>query len=331
MENTTLKQIIVDYSKNTLQKYSKDEASNILRNAVIEMNGNSTVFDDKAFRRNPALYDIVEETLRVSRDSGLKGNEFWNAFVDEITLAEMNANRWIIKKECDLLASDISRGNQAVRRQRLYGNQVLTLTPKPHAIGVYEEWTRLAAGRTDLGDMMDAMSKGMVSARLDDIYSIWSGLTSNDVGSGFYYAGSYAEDSVLGICQKVQAANSAAKVTLVGTQSGVRKLTTGIWCDKARNDMYDYGSIMKWNGLDVMVIPQRFNRGTATFKLDDTILWAIPSDMDSIIKGVSGDVTLKVGDALDNADMTTDIITIDEWAYSALISRTGGLGLIDLT
>lgn len=331
MEKATLMQMIVDYSNDCVKKYSKDEASDIVRNAVIEMNGGNTVLDIKSFRRNPALYDVVEETIKVARDSGLKQSDFFNTYVEEVPLSEMDAKRWIIKKDCDLLVSDISRGNQNVRRQRLYGGARLTLNPQPHAITVYDEWTRLMSGKADLNEMLDAMSRAIVNAKLEDIYGIWTSIGETAVGSSFYYGGSYAEASVLTVVQKVQARNSGAGVMLVTTQTGARKLTSGIVSELDREDYRNFGNVQKWNGIDLIAVPQRFAYGTETFKLDDNVIYVIPSTLEKPIKGVNADPYFKIGEPGENLDLTTDIVTIEQWQYGLLMPVTGAMGVIDLT
>ena len=330
MEKNVLIKMINDYSKNKLQKYSADEANEIIRQNLVEMNGGSTVLDVKAFRRNPMLFDVVEEVVRVARDTGLKENDFFNAYVEEVPVAEMDAHRWILKKDCNLIVSDIARGTQSIRRQRLYSGQKLTLTPVPHAIDVYEEWTRLMSGKVDLSEMMDAMSSAIIDAKLDDIYSIWNTIASANVGADCYYGGSYDEESVLGVVQKVQAHNPSASVSLVTTLSGARKLTSGVVSNSDKEDYRNFGHVMKWNGIPLMAVPQRFDLGTTNFKLDDTKIYVVSTVTGTPIKGVNGDPYFKIGDPADKADLTTDLITIDQWQYGLLMA-TGSMGLVDLT
>lgn len=331
MEKTTLLQMIVDFNDNTLKKYSKDEANEVIRKSILELNGGSTELDIKSFRRNPLLFDVIEETIKIARDSGLKQSDFFNAYVEEVPLSEMNSKRWNIKKDCDLVVSDVARGTQNIRRQRLYGGSKLVLTPTPHAIAVYDEWTRLMAGKIDVAELIDAMSRAVVNAKLEDIYTIWSGIGSSNVGSAFYYGGSYSEDSVLGIVQKVQAANPGSDVTLACTQTAARKLTTGVLSNADREDYRNFGCVQVWNGIPLMAIPQRFILGTDTLKLDDTVIYAIPSNLDKPIKGVNADPYFKIGDPTENQDLTTDLVTIDQWKYGLLMPATGAMGVIDLT
>ncbi|MEG3006452.1 MAG: hypothetical protein RR806_03175, partial [Oscillospiraceae bacterium] len=106
MDKTNLVKLVLDYCNNTVQKFSKDEAKDTIRQALIAANGGSTKLDYKNFRRNPELYEIIEEIIKVATNDGLKGDEFFMNYVEEKNLNEGDAPEYIVEKESTLIVSD---------------------------------------------------------------------------------------------------------------------------------------------------------------------------------------------------------------------------------
>jgi len=98
-----------------------------------------------------------------------------------------------------------------------------------------------------------------------------------------------------------------------------------------RDDYRNFGCPQIWNGIPLMVIPQRFTLGTDTLKLDDTVIYVVPANIGKPIKGVNADPYFSIGDPASNLDLSTDIVAIDQWQYGSLFPTTGKMGLIDLT
>lgn len=327
MDKTNLVKLMFDYKNDTVEKFSKAEAKEAIHKALVEANGGSTKLDIKSFRRNPELFEIIEEIVSRTVAEGLKGDEFFMNFVEEKNIAEGDAPEYVVKKDSTLVVADVARGTQGIRRQRIGETQSFTLKPTVKGIKVYDELTRVLAGRADINELTDAIVKAVKKRRLDDIYAAWSGLTKDSLGADYYpTAGAYSEDALLDVCNHVSAANDGAKVMLVCTLKGARKIKTETVSDAAKNDMYNGGYAAKWNGIDVMVVPQRHKVGTSEFIFDDDKIAVIPVGMDKPIKQtIGGSDILKVGEATDNADLTIDITYLTSFATMVVTGKKFGI------
>jgi hypothetical protein len=57
--------LAIDAYRGDLGNYSKTQAMTTLREALIEANGGSDEITVKSFRRNPQLFEIIEEALDI--------------------------------------------------------------------------------------------------------------------------------------------------------------------------------------------------------------------------------------------------------------------------
>lgn len=243
-------QLAVDYHNNSVVKYSKGEARELIREALIEANGGSTNVTAKSFRRNPELFTIVEEIIQRTVASGLAQNDFFNNWVDVRNLAEGDSINFVIPKDYNYVVADISRGNQAISRQRFVSETTVSLIPTPKAVRIYDELTRVLSGRADINDMIAAVTKAVEQKRLNEIYTAWNGITAATIGSDFYpTAGTFSEATLLGVCEKVMAANDTDRIQLVGTRAALRGISMAQAGDAIKDDYYNRGYMLMWNGI----------------------------------------------------------------------------------
>jgi hypothetical protein len=196
-----LVKLILDSRKGCVEKYTKEQANKMAREALIDLNG-GTKLNLKSFRRNPELYDVIEELIQSTVSEGFEQSEFFNNLVDEKALGEMDAVQWVAPVNSTFVISDIARGTQVIRRQRIPEFSTLTLSPVPHAAKIYDELTRVMAGKIDMNDMLTKLSNSVAEDRFEAIYAILNALTNTELGASYVYSGSYSEDSVLDVCNR---------------------------------------------------------------------------------------------------------------------------------
>jgi hypothetical protein len=322
-------QLSNDYLHNSVKKYSKDDSREVLRKAIVDLNGGNTTLNKKILRgdsRN-ALFDYIEILIDQNVSEGLKGNEFFMNMTEQRNLAEGDAPDFRVKPKSNLIVAEIARGTQSLRRQRLGEVTSTKLTPVPHGVKVYEELCRILAGQADIQDLIDQVSSSVQNQMLDDIYTIWNGITSANTGADFYpTAGSYSEDALLDLINHVSAANDGSKCTLVATLKGARKLATTIYGNSAQEDFYKLGYIANWNGVRVQIVPQVHTIGTSTFKFSDSKIHVIPTGMDKPIKQVIGGQSILVaGNPLDKEDFTQEFTLISEWITGCVTGKKFGV------
>ena len=328
LNSKELVKLMLDYRHGCVEKFSKEEARETIRQALIAANGGSAKLSYKSFRNNPQLYTIIETLIDQVKAEGLSENDFFNQFVEQRNMAEGDAPEFTVKEKSTLVVSDIARGTQGLRRQRIGAKSSVTLTPTAHGIKVYEELVRILSGRVDTNDLIDAITEAVTKRQLNDIYGAFAGLTQDSLGEDYYpTAGAYDEDALLDVCQRVSAANDGATVTLICTLKGARKIGANSTSDEAKSDIYNHGYPMKWNGINVIVVPQRLKAGTEDFIFDDDKVYVIPANMDRFIKlVVGGDDIFDIKDgATDNADMSTEILYITYYTVGVIIARKFGI------
>lgn len=329
MDANSVVKLMLDYKNNTVSgNFSKEDNKETIRQALIEANGGSSKLDLKALRggRND-LFTIIEILIDKSVDEGLKGNEFFMKMVENRNLAEGDANDFVVEEDSVLVVSDVARGTQGIRRQRIGEQTSFPLRPTVHGIKVYDELSRILAGQADINALIDKVSKAVETQMLDDIFGAWSGITSATTGADYYpVAGSYEEDALLDLVEHTSAANGGVKCILVTTLKGARKLATSMVSDSAKEAVYKNGYAGIWNGIDVQIVPQRHKVGTTTFIFDDNKVFVIPVNMDQPIKQVtSGESLLVMGNPTDNADLTQEFTLITSWATAVITGKKFGV------
>ena len=98
MNAKELVKLMLDYRHGCVQQFSKDEARETIRQALIDANGGSTKLSYKSFRNNPQMYTIIETLIDQVRSEGLTGNEFFNRFVEQRNMAEGDAPEFVVKE-----------------------------------------------------------------------------------------------------------------------------------------------------------------------------------------------------------------------------------------
>ena len=122
--------------------------------------------------------------------------------------------------------------------------------------------------------------------------------------------------------------NDGATTTLICTLKGARKIrATSNVSTEEKSDIYNYGYPMKWNGMDVIVVPQRLKVGSEEFMFDDDKIYVMPSNMDQFIKMVVGgdDVFTVTDNTTDNADMSMEVMYITYYVVGVVLARKFGI------
>lgn len=115
--------LAVDGYKGKVEKYSVGQSQELLRQALVEANGGSTVLDYKKIRdgKCTGLFSLLEETLSRTVVEGLQGDEYFNALVDFRNVPEGDKNIFLVEDRNLFVVSEAADGTQGIRRQRLGG------------------------------------------------------------------------------------------------------------------------------------------------------------------------------------------------------------------
>ena len=330
-----LAKVAVDLYKGRVEKYSLTQANDLLREAAIEANGGSTVLNYKNIRdgKCQGLFTLIEEVLDNTVVEGLTDNMFFNNFVDFRNVALGDKNIFVVNDNNLFVVDEVAEGTQAIRRQRLGGLKEQSIPTSPKAIRIYEELNRVLAGRVDFNHMINLVSDSIQQQLLNDIYSLWVGITASDLGGSVYFpaAGDYDEDTLLDLIAHVEAASGGQNATIVGTKKGLRKLKESIMSDGAKEEFHNMGYVGRFFGTPCVAIPQRHKIGSTDFVLDDNVLTIVAGD-DKMLKVVyEGDTTIIMGDPTKNMDLTQEYFALSRWGTGIVTAGNyTGMGRYDM-
>ena len=237
--------LAIDAYHGTPTKYSVGESMSVLRQALIEANGGSTVLDYKAIRDGKCngLFTLVEEILTRTIVEGFQGDEYFNALVDFRNVAAGDKNEFIVEDSNLFVVSDAADGTQGIRRQRLGGQSKTSIPTTFKVVKIYEELNRVLSGQVDFNKFIQTVSESFRKKLLDDIYALWNTATATDFGGAVYFpaAGSYDEDALLDVIAHVEAAAGGKTATIIGSKKAVRNLAPAIQGTDSQSDLYNMG------------------------------------------------------------------------------------------
>lgn len=328
--------LAVDAYKGKVEKYSVDQSQEALRNALIQANNGSTKLDYKAIRDGKCkeLFALVETILSRTVIEGLADDDFFNTLVDFRNVAEGDSNIFVIEDSDLFVIDDAANGTQGVRRQRLSGSTDVSIPTSFKTVRIYEELNRVLSGRVDFNHLITIVSKSFRQKILNDIYTLWNGVTAQDLGGVEYCptAGAYSEGALLDLISHVEAAAGGKSAIIIGTKKACRKLAESIQSNKAKEELHENGYYGKFYGTPVLVTPQRYKVGTKTFVFDDDVLTVIAGD-DKPIKFVyEGDPIMLMGDPMSNADLTQEYLYGEKYGLGIVLAGgNAGIGRYETT
>jgi len=312
--------------KNKIPATYGNEGSDSLKEAFIAANGGSTKIDLKSFKKHPELFEIIEAIIPAIVVEGFQGDEFFTNLIDYRNVALGDEVDFWSEDNSLFVVSDAARGTQGIRRQRLNVGEKVNVSSTLKVIKVYEELNRLLAGKVDFNKFVERVGKSMISSVYNDAYTALSGITASTAGlnSTYVKSGTFAEDTLLGIIDHVEAA-TGKKAQIVGARSALRKVTSAVTSDEAKSDMYNIGYYGKFNGTDMIVAKQRHANSSDTFLLDTGKIWVIAGS-DKPIKVVdAGEGLWYDGDPMTKADMTKEYLYGQDIGTGILVNEKMGL------
>lgn len=329
---TDIVKLALDYRKGSVEKYSQSQANETLRKALLDMNGGSTKIDYRAIRdgKCQGMFSIIEAIVAVTTWDELQENDFFNALVDARNVALGDEIVFDVEDSTLFFVDQIADGTQALRRQRIADTTQIPVPTIVHGIRIYEELSRILAGRVDFNKLIDKVSTSVREKILNEVYTLFMGATAADLGGTAYFpaAGSYNEDTLLDVIQHVEAAAGGRPATIIGTKKALKPLKDSLLGPDGKNIADMQGYVGKFYGTDTICVPQRHKVGTSSFVFPDNILTVIANgDNNKPIKLVyEGDPLIIQRPASLNMDLTEEFFLQERWG-TALSTAGGNAGV----
>lgn len=165
--------VAIDGYKGRVEKYSVGQSQELLRQALVEANGGSTVLDYKKIRDGKCngLFALLEETLSNTVAEGLQGDEYFNALVDFRNVNEGDKNLFLVEDKNLFVVAEAADGTQGIRRQRLGGVTETSIPTTLKVVRIYEELNRVLAGRVDFNVFINKVAESFRQKLLNDVYT----------------------------------------------------------------------------------------------------------------------------------------------------------------
>ena len=221
-----------------------------------------------------------------------------------------------------LVISEIADGTQSLRRQRLDVGTNVSIPVSWKGIKIYEHLSRLLSGRVDFNEMLEALEEAFRLKINEDIYTAFTGAFTS-LPAGFTSSGSFDENTLLDLIEHIEAATGKSAI-ISGTRKALRKVTTAIISDSAKEEMYKMGFYGSFNGTPMVRIKQVHNVGTYTFKLSDNDLYITTGDEKPVKFITEGEMRIINGDALSNQDLTQDYFSATQYGTGIVITDLFG-------
>ena len=298
----------------------------VLRQALIDLTG-GTKFDYKAFRRNKTdVFEIIEEVVPILVQEGLQGDEFFMNFVEERNLAAGDMNEFVVEDNSLFIVSEMADGIAIPRRQRIGESTSVTVRTALHGVRIYEELNRFLSGRIDWNACIDKIAQSYKTEKLDEIYALFAGITDQTPGlnSTYVTGGTYNEETILKLVEHVEAATGKS-ASIIGTKPALRKCTTAIMSDSARDDYYRVGYFGKLAGVPMVSIKNRHAVGTDNFIFPDNKLYIIASDQKMIKEVNEGSAYVLEKEASSNSDLTMEYLYTEKYGHSLIVQDKIGI------
>ena len=328
MEKLQVVKLATDMIANRVPANFADTSKNsdALIDALIEANGGSSEISFKNFNRGNACFEIIEEIIPLIVHEGLKGNEFFMNLVDYRNIALGDDIDFWTEDKTELIVSDAAYGVTGIRRQRLGNKEKYNIDTRLKVVKVYEELKRLLAKRIDFNEFIKKVADAFLKDRYNEIYTAFDGIsaTTRGLNSTYVQSGTYSEDALLTQIQHVEAANEAV-ATIIGTKTALRKIATAVVSDEAKSDMYNMGFYGKFNGTNMIWVPQRHKVGTDEFLLNDNKIYIIAGDEKPIKYVTKGEGIMSVNDPLQSADFTQNYLYAEEAGVGVAFSNKIGI------
>ncbi len=334
VDQELVKMALDSYNNNIPDKYSQKEIQNTLRNAMNELAGGDVVLTPRGMREGKynELFALIETIVTAVNMEGLQGDEFFTRFVEYRNVSLGDAPVFRVEKPSWFYVSETSDGNQTLDRQRMELGQEIMVKTTYRFIKIYEEYTRMAAGRVDFNRFVSIVAESFTKDDLNRILTGFMTMMNNELVAPYTVTGTPTEDAMLDLVDHVEAANGAPAIIL-GTRAALRKLPNMTAASipninpsrSALEDIYNMGYFGQFNGTPMVRIMQRHAIGTTDFLMPNDRLYVIAGDSQFVKMVQEGPVDMIMGQPwLQNSDISQEFLMRKKSGIALVMSREVG-------
>lgn len=306
-----------------VEGYTKEQLNNAVRNAVTEACGGEWNYY-KFMENRYKVFAIMSEVMPVSMHKNLAGK--FDGFAEFKDTAIGDRPYFIVEDQITYPVVTVARGNQDIERNKIVDRN-FTIATVPKAIKFYDEFDAFMTGKVDMGRLTEKASGAMANfvgeLISDTIYNSY-----NAVGTAYKVAGAYDSATLTNLLEHVKAANNVEKVQIFGTNTALLRISDNFgYSDRARDEANSVGYHSTFRGTDLFALPQAYNAGTTTFKVDTNSIVILPAN-EKIVKVLfEGDALVAMNEGMARNDMQPEVFFTRRIGAGAITVPEGKYGL----
>lgn len=336
------------YDAETDRVITKREANDKIYKFSLQVLGIENVHDKKQVRRafrdhGREWFDIIEDTIDTKIAYGFADDMWFNQLVDQRNIAYGDRQDFYIEQDAVLSVAKAGTSHHDHIIQRLPVGQTISIPTELYVVKVGADINKYIVGQVDWTALVDAISKAFMVQIQTEVYAEVSTAASTlPVQTGFVGTGTLSSSTKANfdaIIENVIAANDGASVVIMGTKSGLAKISaiadvtySGSLIATAQKDsVMNTGHIGMYEGTALVEIPNRFatklplsgsGLSLPNKLFDPTKLYIIPAvgDAGKFVKFVDEGDT-EILEKTERGDYVSDIMTYE-------VQRRFGVGSV---
>lgn len=249
----------------------------------------------RAFTENrmQRWFELVEDVVDTSLDTGYRESEWFNQLVDYRNLALGDLEQFHAEDDnviLDIATVGTSHHDYILQRPAAGSDYTLPMVRYGAAVGI--DLNRYFAGQESIDKLVAMLTKAVMMKNQGVIAGALSDAVAKiPVSDGFVGTGALVKADFDDIIDNVAALYGA--VVVLGTKSALRKVTAlnadgSTWSEGMKADIAAMGRLGSYEGTTLVEIPQRFaDKSLKTKLMDDKKLYILPSTDYKIIDFVT--------------------------------------------
>lgn len=316
--------LALDLQRGKITNYTKDEANEVLRQELIELNGGSDKLNPKSFRKHPEMFEIIEQILDITINEGLQGQ--FNDFVETVQLDWGDTMVFTLPENRLFDVSIVADGNGDIRRDRLDSSEVSVKT-RTYAVSIYEELHRLLAGRVSFDRMIDIVARSYENKIQTEIYnSVYNSF--DQINATYRASGTFTEATLNDLIAHVEA-STGAEAVIMGTKSALARVdydpALNLVSDNMRDERNRIGYLGIYNGTPLVEIKNSHKPATTNWAIDNNFLIIAPTGLNPFVKLVYEGDSIVEEVAEGRKDMQREYRFIKKAGFNVLVSENYGI------
>lgn len=323
----------LDYDRGNLpNSLSEKQADDIIRQEIVSIVGTKNPTVRQLRNHEDEIFSIIEVTLDQRLTDGWESNPFFQQFVEYRNLNYGDKNEFYAEDRTMLVASEVAEGHWNLNRQKLDIGDSFAVDVKTYGVKVYTDFLRFLAGRIDYISLINKIELAMKHKIATEIYTNFMS-TMDYLPAEFKHSGSMSEDEMLEIVDHVRASNNYAPVVIAGTRKALKELTgtysgtnSYLVSDRMRDQKNTYGEMERWNGYELLEIPQVHSPNSFDFAIDDNKLMVLPNNTKPIKFVAEGQSLINQrNSATDNMDMSLEYTFLTRFGLATMFNQFYGM------